>query len=337
VIGKIEYISLGNFKNLNKKIEVNWNPLLLTAELHYGKNKIRFQADTRFFVSNSDAYSLKDPPVFYKNDLYLPRELVEEIITELSIPVNFKFEEKNLKVQEDKPVHRAKAGLDFIMIDPGHGGKDPGAFGFSRVMEKDITIKTSLYLYEYLKKQFPGVKIYISRQSDTFVSLEKRSDIANKKLNRNGLGIFISIHCNSTIQRNIHGYEVFYLSQTPGSEEDRRVMMRENDIISAPEPEISMIESYLLNSQVLSESKMLARQINRALLTQMDGVVSSRGVRKADFKVLRRSLMPAVLLEIGYISNKNEAEVLQSSKFREKLAVGISEAINNFIKKRPGI
>lgn len=330
-----EYISLTRFKEIAKNSKIDLDPLLLTVNVIHGKKKVRFQVDSKFYAGDGEIYPLDYAPVYHKNDVYMPRQLVEELFTELGLTIRYKFEEKNVAVQEDEKKVNSGGGLDFIVIDPGHGGKDPGAFGVSSVMEKKITLEVSTYVSEFLKQEFPGVKIYMTRNRDNFVSLEKRSDIANEKLKKDNFGIFISFHCNSTLAQSVHGYEIFYLSQNPGSEEDRKVMMRENDLVSTGDPEIGMIESYLLNSQILAESKMLARQLNRTLMTQLSGHVSSRGVRKADFRVLRKSLMPAVLVEMGYISNSGEASVLQTGEYKKKLSGALSAGIKNFIKYRP--
>jgi len=329
-----------SFDELKKNIQnaqFSWNPLLLTAQIKHEKNEVRFQVDSSFYISNGDQYSLEYPPVFDSGNLYIPSALAEELFTGLGLPVHYSFQKKKVQVKSEKSGNTPNGSLDFIMIDPGHGGKDPGAFGVSGVKEKDITFEVSRYLQNYLKKEFPLLKIYITRDRDSFIPLERRSDMANTKLKGNSFGLFISIHCNSALQKSVHGFEIFYLAQNPGSDEDRKVMMRENDIVSSGDPDIGTIESYLLNSQILAESKVLARQLNRTLMTEYGNMIVSRGVRRADFRVLRKALMPAVLLEIGYISNDHEVQVLQSEAFKKNLASSLSKGIKNFIKYRPVI
>jgi len=330
-----EYISLQRFKSVVKHTRVDFDPILLTAKIIHGKKTLRIQVDSKFYAVGDDLYSLEFAPVYHKNDIYLPRPLVEEVFTELALPVSYKFEKKNITVVDEPKMDVKINGIDFIVIDPGHGGRDPGASSGTSVIEKKITMEVAEYLDDLLKREFPGVRIYMTRHKDVYVALEKRADIANDHLEKNNFGIFISLHCNATLERGIHGYEVFYLSQNPGSEEDRKVMMRENDLVSSGDPDIDSIESYLLNSQILAESKMLARQLNRTLMTELSGQVSSRGVRKADFRVLRKSLMPAVLIEMGYISNSDEAAVLQTGRYKKNLGDAISSGIKNFIKYRP--
>lgn len=330
-----EYISLTQFRKVAKNTKTDWDPLLLTLKIRHGRKIVKMQVDSKFYISNGEQYPLDFAPVFQKNNLYIPRPLVEELFTDLAIPVSFRFDDKSITVREETKSKKALSGLDFIVIDPGHGGKDPGAFSVNSVMEKKIALEVSTYINSYLKKEFPDIKIYMTRYKDEFLTLEKRSDIANEKLGNQRFGIFISFHCNSTLQNNIRGYEIFYLSQNPGSEEDRKVMMRENDLVASGDPEIGMIESFLLNSQILAESKVLARQLNRTLMTELKGTVVSRGVRKADFRVLRKSLMPAVLVEMGYISNASELKVLQTDSYKKKLAISIANGIRKFIKYTP--
>ena len=335
-IDKKEYISLHTFKSIERNIRVNWDPLLLTAQIIHGSHEVKLQVDAGFFISDGQQYPIEYPPVFYRGKIYLPKPLVEELFTELKIPVKYKFDTQKIYVQKDTQTHKP-GGLDFIILDPGHGGKDPGAFGVTSVKEKKITLDVALHVFQYLKKAYPGTKIYLTRDRDKFISLEKRAAMANQKLGSHNFGIFISLHCNSTLQSSVKGYEIFYLSQNPGSEEDRKVMIRENDNLSSGESSIAILESYLLNSQILAESKMLARQFNKAFMTDLKGFVISRGVRKADFHVLRKSLMPAVLVELGYISNSSETTVLQTDLFKDKISKSISNGIGNFIRNKPGI
>lgn len=335
-----KYIGLKELKSINHSLKVNWNPLLLVLELRHKNHSVRMKADEKFFISQGTQYPLQSPPLNRQGEFYLPEENLEEILTELGLPVHYRIKKEGVLFKNDPPKNTPKSSggrLEFIMIDPGHGGKDPGAFGQYSAVEKKITLDVSLYLYHYLRKAYPQLHVYITRANDRFIALDKRSEKANQKLRGNNYGLFISLHCNSSLQSKVRGYEIFYLAQNPGSDEDRQVMIRENNNLDAGEADVGKIESFLLNSQILAESKMLARELNRTLLTQMKGVVVSRGVRRADFRVLRKSLMPAVLIEMGYISNSREVKVIQSQQYKERLARAVLDAVKNFIAHHPGL
>ncbi len=345
-IGGRPYVSLDEFLKASDKFKSEWNPLTLKLDITYEEKLVRMEIGAPYYISDGYQYQLQYGPTIQNNVIYLPRELVEELFTEFQLPIQYRFKENKVATipkaaptadQKKSPdIAPRKAKLDFIVIDPGHGGKDPGAFGVSSIQEKEITLKVSQHLYYHLKKAFPETSVYITRFDDRFITLEGRAEIANRKLEKHGFGIYISIHCNSALTNKVHGYEIFYLAQNPSSEEARQVMLRENALVNG-EGEVALLESFLLDSQLIAESKVLARQMDGAFRGELNGTVSSRGVRRADFAVLRHSLMPAILLEMGYISNSAEANMLQSKKFRDKLSAGVEEGIREFMKNRPGI
>jgi len=333
-INSIPYLRLLDLKKIESAIKIDTDKLTLTSSISYHGKSVRIQADMNFFTTGDDIqYNITEPPVVYLKEIYISRSLAEEIFTELSLPAKYFFAGEGVELQVNELSDQRSQGFDFIVIDPGHGGKDPGAFGKGSTIEKEITLDLAKYLFFYLKKKFPGVRIYITRFDDSFVSLEGRSDIANRKLEKHSRGIFISIHCNATLQSSVHGYEVFYLAQNIQNEAERQTMMRENKVIQGGNPDVARFESYLYDSMLLYQSKMLAREVDRHFMEKMDTLVSSRGVKKANFVVLRNTIMPAILVETGYISNTNEAGVLKSSKYKEVFAEALANALESFIKK----
>lgn len=335
LIGENQYLALNQLLESTPQISHTWNPLTLILELKYEEHWVKLEIGAPYYISGGYQVSLNLPPLVHQGAVYLPRSLVEELFTEFQLPIKYKFEESRVETVKAQPLRRLQTKLDFIVIDPGHGGRDPGAFG-SNVQEKKITLEVSQHLFYHLKKAFPETTIYITRFDDTYITLEGRGVIANKKFQSHDFGIFISIHCNSALTSKVHGYEIFYLAQNPSSEEARQVMMRENRLIDNS-ANIGSLESFLLDSQLLAESKALARQMDTAFRSHLNGSVSSRGVRRADFAVLRHSLMPAVLLELGYITNSAEARMLQTKKYRDKFSAGVEAAIKSFMENRPGL
>ena len=225
--------------------------------------------------------------------------------------------------------------LTTIVIDAGHGGKDPGAIGIGGVQEKAITLSVAKKLRDELKANMPGVKIVMTRENDSFVELYKRGEIAN----RNHGQLFISIHCNSMPEKPhpATGFECWILR--PGRSEDAaRVASRENDAIQyesnrkrydSLDAEIAILGS-LAQSASARYSEQLASDIQAAM--RSDTPLKDRGIHQAGFYVLVGASMPAVLVELGYVSNEHDVKKLKSSSEQRKLAKALAKGIGNFGK-----
>lgn len=235
----------------------------------------------------------------------------------------------------------SKERIRFIVIDPGHGGKDPGAVGKGRLEEKRITLKVSQYLAKKMRNRLGDVRIILTRKDDSFIELSRRTEVANKMLKKNENGAFLSIHVNSSLSGKISGYETYFLSQNPTNEEARNTAAIENNVIvleekssssKKPYDDVDYIEATMITTQIQKESSELAYSIQKGLSKNIN-VFSSRGVKKADFFVLRGVLMPAVLIEIGFITNKKEAGYLKRDGHAEAIAEGIADGVEKFIKE----
>lgn len=231
-----------------------------------------------------------------------------------------------------------KDRIGFIVIDPGHGGKDPGAIGRGKVQEKRITLLVSKYLKSILKRRIKNINVILTRSSDRFIELGKRTEIANRLLQNKKNGLLVSIHVNASVSKRISGFETYFLSQNPTNEDARTTAALENNVVvlegrsKKSYDDVSHVEALMLTTQIQKESSMAAKSIQRS----MDKAIwrfKSRGVKKADFFVLRGALMPAVLVELGYISNRKEMRYLKRSSYQKKIAQGIANGIVSFIKK----
>lgn len=234
---------------------------------------------------------------------------------------------------------KASDRIGFIIIDPGHGGRDPGAIGKGRLREKWITLKIARFLGGIIRKKLKNVKIVLTRRGDKFIELGKRTEIANKMLKNNVNGIFVSIHANASISRKISGFETYFLSQNPTNEEARTTAALENNVVILEDSsmrksydDVDLIEALMITTQIQKESSMLAQHIQKGMDKRI-WEFKSRGVKKADFFVLRGALMPAVLVEIGYMSNRKELRYLKRADYQKKIADGIGKGIIEFIKK----
>ena len=230
-----------------------------------------------------------------------------------------------------KKVNTEQYRLEVVVVDPGHGGKDPGAMGPTGLQEKIVTLDIAKRLADLLKKKL-GIKVILTRSEDEFVSLGERADIANK----NEAELFISIHCNAARNRDSGGTETYFLSEAK-TDWTRAVEARENAVIRFELPEGSKDTAsleYILwdmaQKEFLNESSELAELVHEQLTGRFS--VEDRGLKQANFFVLRGCYMPAILVEVAFLSNRKEEKLLRKKSFRQKAAEGIFEGIKEFKK-----
>ena len=223
-------------------------------------------------------------------------------------------------------------GKRVVIIDPGHGGKDPGAIGPTGLKEKDVTLGIALYLEKLLKGA--GIPTYLTRSKDEFVYLENRTNFANQK---NGF-VFISLHANSVLNHrpSAEGIETFVLSSKYIGASARDVADRENRASRAhPEvdTDLALIIADLEESANIKYSLDFADIVQKKLVNYLK--LENRGVKQAPFVVLKGANMVAVIVEVGFISNPKEEKLLKTSKFREDAAQALFEAIKYYIENTP--
>lgn len=221
-----------------------------------------------------------------------------------------------------------------VVIDAGHGGKDPGTVG--RISkEKDIALKIALKLGNYIEKNFPNISVIYTRKEDVFIPLDERSNIANKT----GADLFISIHCNATEKNSPIGTET-YVMGLHRSNDNLDVAMRENAVITYEDDYSTKYEGYDPNSSEsfiifsMLQNAHLDQSLNFANLIQTDfrerANRRDRGVRQAGFLVLWKTSMPSVLVEVGYLSHPKEELYLNSAEGQEHLASSIYRAFKEY-------
>lgn len=214
-----------------------------------------------------------------------------------------------------------------IIVDPGHGGHDPGAM-HNGLREKDITLDVSLRLKQILEAEF-GFEVLMTRGQDRFVPLEERTAYANS----NAADLFVSVHVNSSRNKKARGVETYYLNfaTTP---EAMEVAARENAIAEKNMAELQKLTTAIALNSKIEESRDLAGQIQSGLIgsLQKQYSTSSLGVKQAPFYVLIGARMPSILAEISFISNDREAELLGSDSYLQSVAQGIARGVNNYIE-----
>ena len=217
-----------------------------------------------------------------------------------------------------------------IVIDPGHGGKDPGASGYRGYKEKDVVLSIASYVRDYLKKR--GYDVLMTRSGDYFISLRRRTRFANQKK----ADLFISIHANASKNKRAKGVETYFLSPTR-SKRAKRVAAMENraDIDDMNYYAKQSFLSFLNNHKIIASNK-LAIDLQQGMLLELRkhyrGVVDG-GVREGPFWVLVGAQMPAVLIEVGFITNPSEGRRLGSKRYQRRLAKGIADGVVRYFMK----
>ncbi len=219
-----------------------------------------------------------------------------------------------------------------IVVDAGHGGKDSGAVGYKRYQEKRTVLRVALLVKKLLKKQ--GYRVYLTRDDDHFVKLSDRTHYANRKK----ADLFISIHANAAPKKqkfSLKGIETFFLSPAKTAKA-KRIAAKENAAAMGMDSISKDTLLGFLNRTKIVQSNKLAIDVQSALLTTLrkkyDRIVDG-GVREAPFWVLVGAQMPAILIEIGYITNPMEGERLFNPFYQKLLAEGIVRGINNYFAK----
>jgi len=219
-------------------------------------------------------------------------------------------------------------GVGRVVIDPGHGGSDPGALG-AGISEAAIALDIALKL-EVLLTQAAGVEVVLTRRSDVYVGLQDRTAIAN----RDGADLFVSIHVNANRDKSIQGVETFLLNfaSTPGA---AGVAARENAGSTETMSHLDdVVKQIALNSK-LDESRELAAQVQAALVKRLSGTdkgLRDLGVKQAPFVVLIGASMPSVLVEVAFLTNRRESQLLATDTYRQRVAESLSDGVTRYLR-----
>ncbi|GBU29062.1 N-acetylmuramoyl-L-alanine amidase [Treponema sp. R8-4-B8] len=306
----------------NESVQFRWDPLFRDGSFNLGGHFGTFsvasrEGETGFLVfDNSELFNVSLP---YNSG------------GTLVFPENFVSTLKNtfLRLHEnDMSSFRVAA----IIIDPGHGGKDSGAVGnlnvngkTVKIYEKDITLKTGLALRDRLINAYPDKRILMTRDTDIYPTLDQRAEMANAVTVRdNETIIFISIHANWGANSSARGYEVWHIT----SGQHRKLLDSSQHTYST---DVNAIRNAMLEEEYTTESILLADSILAGLQKTFGGAMPSRGRKANDWFVVRNSRMPAVLVELGFISNQQDALFMTSEDGLNKFTDSLYNGIINFI------
>jgi N-acetylmuramoyl-L-alanine amidase len=291
---------------------------------HIYKEQFIFHIHSPYYSFKNEIYNMQYPLLQHAARIYLPATFVlENLPMHFPEEVDLKGKTLHVKKPEDK-------SIKTIVLDPGHGGKDPGALGKNGTREKDINLVVAFKLKHLLENEL-GVRVLMTRSDDRFVSLADRTRFANE----NDADLFISLHTNASKSRAARGLETFYLATSMNSD-TRAVEALENKVVDLYEGEeqkqkyddLAFILSDMLQTENLENSNNLATLIQRNMIAGSQGC--DRGVKQANFYVLRGAYMPSILIEMGFISNPDEEVLLINDDYQDRLSRTIFEGIKRY-------
>lgn len=312
------------------------------THIDYHKNLHGFGVD--IFLSEDIFMKADAYPDRNGNDMLLALEYTsEEEITDLANQTDFiywfDFEQPSsteFLYAEDNSVVPLREGKEFntIVIDAGHGGHDPGSVNRQLgLQEKDIALEVALRVGDYIKENIPGMEVIYTRDDDTFVDLEERGLIAT----RAKADLFLSIHLNAVRNPRAYGSEIFFLGMHR-SESALEIMKRENSVVNLEEgggpvqlSEEELLIYELANAGNIAVSEQIAAMVEHQLRNR--AMRRSRGVKQAGLIVLFHASTPAILVELGFLSNPNEARYMSSEYGQTILASAIFRAVRDFKKE----
>jgi N-acetylmuramoyl-L-alanine amidase len=288
-----------------------------TVNLNKDSHKIKLRAGDAFVIVDGVLTHINKPVDIYQGTIVVPYAFKEQVIDVL-------FKQGYPERKPALPLLKVKK----IVIDAGHGGRDPGTIGMTGLREKDVNLDIAKRLTKLLVSC--GAQVVMTRNTDTFIPLAQRAEIANNSR----ADIFISIHSNANRVRSLSGFEIYYVSGRVNDskrsyEAAKNVALNlDSACFASNSLNLKAILWDMIYTCARAEAIELSRSICRALDSNLE--VKNLGIKDAGYQVLRETRMPAVLIEVGFLSNHNEERRLKNSYYRQKIADGILEGIRNY-------
>jgi len=322
------------------------------SEISYTRNFIQFPDRLYFDFENTD------PATFFQKEMLVDDDTVSTIrigkqdggVSRVVIGLK-SYSDFNIYTLEEP--HRLVIDINkgtnsieefmpkgrVVVIDPGHGGRDPGAIGRRGIQEKDIVLDIAKQLKKILETKY-AVKVFLTRDDDSYLELKERTNFAN----RHNADLFVSVHINASRDRDTKGIETWFLN-IPSSEYDKKVAARENAIseekMKESQTEVGLILTSIGRDFKRDESIRLAHYVQNSLINNLRKKYKRRiddhGVKYTLFYVLVGADMPAVLIESGFISNPSEELLLKKSTYRKDIAHSIAKGINSYLSTLPDL
>jgi N-acetylmuramoyl-L-alanine amidase len=301
-------------------IDCKWDGFTRTAVL-VKNGRIILRAGSDRVIVNDTEKKLSSPTVFTNSVVYVPESFARNTLASI---MGARPAEKEAAPRVRLPSGRYS--IKTIVLDAGHGGKDPGAVGRRlRIKERDLTLSIAKKVRRILEDN--GIKVVMTRDSDVFIPLPNRSRIANSS----GADLFISIHANASRSRSLNGFECYYLSEAT-DDNARALEAFENATLKTDEGTVLQHSSSLdktLWDMTLTENRRESAQLASSICKSVDNslITRNRGIRTARFYVLKHTRIPAVLVETGYISNKFEELKFKDESYADRMADVVAKGI----------
>lgn len=299
-------------------LDYKWDTFIKTATIEKGSNRIVLRAGSDNVLVNDIQKSIGRPVILSGGAAFVPLSFVRTNIIPIAAAAPVK---KAVEVSVPK-----RFTIRTIVLDPGHGGKDPGAIGKKyKIKEKVMTLALAKKLKAMLEKA--GIKVIMTRNDDTFISLPRRAQIANSS----GADLFVSVHINASRSKLLRGFECYYLSNAT-DDNARAIEAFENSSLKMDEEaevEHSSRLDKTLWDMALTENRRESSELAGYICSSVDQsfTIRSRGIRSARFYVLKHTNMPSVLVETAYISNRYEEMKLKDPNFLGRIADAIVQGI----------
>ncbi|MBN2190772.1 MAG: N-acetylmuramoyl-L-alanine amidase [Candidatus Aureabacteria bacterium] len=291
-----------------------WNPVLKEVKLEAPGFALLMSLNNRYASANGRTFDMSGPMIFHNGILYVPLDVKEQVLDLYMKTGDSAAGNKRARLQNFK-----------VVIDPGHGGENIGARNKNGADEKTIVLDIAKKVMAILEKN--GLQVVMTRDKDVFLKLSKRCDIAQSEK----ADLFISIHANSAPAKSVTGIETFVLG-IPTSEVIKSIEEIEDGELALGDSIYTNGQSEPIDSAKRKRlSKRLACFINEEVVKSAQ--VKNRGVKEARFYVLRNTDMPAVLVEVGFISNADESVLLLHEDYRNKIAQGIASGVLNYFQE----
>lgn len=296
------------------QVQWSWDSVSQVIVLNGNHQEAKGLVGSNVFLIGDESIELSDPVEIENSSIMVPLDFKRKIMLRLA---------SQEPIVCPPPVDKIRT----VIIDPGHGGKDPGAIGGSGLYEKDVVLDISQELADILSRR--GFNVEMTRTEDDFISLEERTEFASRK----NADFFISIHANSSKSKRVSGIEVFSLRNLSYSEMNSEQRKRNQYLLfqnfsMTPDSHLKSILSDLLYDHKCCQDDLLAAYAVKKLSKYAQA--RNRGEKKSGFFVLKNTIMPSILVEIGFLSNPREERLLQTKSYRKKIARSLAQVIIDY-------